>query len=162
LVIARRARALGLSTSVGIIHDQHGQLKPLSAEERQIYEQVRAIGAHGAWLFKNLYSGLVKFEDNLVEARPNTWRCRAGGRYLYVCEDGLVHYCSQQRGYPAIPLEKYTIEDIRREYLTEKACAPNCTISCVHQVSVFDSWRAPQFPVPASVAPAGNGLVQIE
>jgi len=23
-----------------------------------------------------------------------------GARYLYICEDGLVHYCSQQRGYP--------------------------------------------------------------
>ena len=76
LEISLRARALGFSTSVGIIHDQHGQLKPLTAEERQIYEQVRAIGTHGAWLFKNLYAGLVKFEANLIEGRPNTWRCR--------------------------------------------------------------------------------------
>ena len=78
-------------------------------------------------------------------------------RVLNICEDGLVHYCSQQRGYPAIPLEKYTIEDIRREYLTEKSCAAHCTVSCVHQVSIFDSWRAPQQPTPAH---AGE-LVQI-
>ena len=52
-----------------------------------------------------------------------------GARYLYICEDGLVHYCSQQRGYPGIPLEQYGVEDIRREYLTEKPCAPHCTIS---------------------------------
>ena len=39
---------------------------------------------------------------------------------MYICEDGLVHYCSQQRGYPGKPLEQYTREDIRREYLTEK------------------------------------------
>ena len=115
LEIGRRARALGFSTSVGIIHDRHGQLKPLSAEERHIYEQVRAIGTPGVWLFKNLYSGLVKFEDNLVLGRPNTWRCRAGARYLYVCEDGLVHYCSQQRGTPGIPLDAYTRADIERE-----------------------------------------------
>jgi hypothetical protein len=69
-----------------------------------------------------------------------------------------VHYCSQQRGYPAIPLDKYTVDHIRREYVTEKSCAPHCTISCVHQVSVLDAWRAPQRPAPA---PA-DGLFEIE
>jgi aldehyde:ferredoxin oxidoreductase len=63
---------------------------------------------------------------------------------MYICEDGLVHYCSQQRGYPAKPLEQYTREDIRREYLTEKSCAPYCTVSCVHYVSYFDFFRGPQ------------------
>jgi hypothetical protein len=84
------------------------------------------------------------FQKNLVDGKPNQWRCRAGARYLYICEDGLVHYCSQQRGYPAVPLSSYTKEDIRREYLTKKACAPYCTIACVHQVATFDNWRDPQ------------------
>ena len=150
LEISQRARALGFSTSVGIIHDQHGQLKPLTAEERQIYEQVRAIGTHGAWLFKNLYAGLVKFEANLIEGRPNTWRCRAGARYLYICEDGLVHYCSQQRGTPGIPLDDYTQADIERAYRTPKGCAPFCTIGCVHRVSIMDFWRDPQTDPAAS------------
>ncbi len=84
------------------------------------------------------------FQKNLVDGKPNQWRCRAGARYLYICEDGLVHYCSQQRGYPGVPLSSYTKEDIRREYLTKKACAPYCTIACVHQVATFDNWRDPQ------------------
>ena len=84
------------------------------------------------------------FQKNLVDGKPNKWRCRAGARYLYICEDGLVHYCSQQRGYPGVPLTSYTKEDIRREYLTKKACAPYCTIACVHQVATFDNWRDPQ------------------
>ncbi len=63
---------------------------------------------------------------------------------MYICEDGLVHYCSQQRGYPAKPLDQYTREDIRREYHTEKPCAPYCTVSCVHYVSYFDFFRGPQ------------------
>src|SRR5437879_6615234 len=92
-------------------------------------------------LEKRTCTRVTSFTDNIALGRPNQWRCRAGARYLYICEDGLVHYCSQQRGYPAIPLEQYTIADIRREYLTEKACAPHCTVSCVHQVSIFDSWR---------------------
>ena len=104
------------------------------------------------------FTRINQFQDNIAQGRPNNWRCRAGARYLYICEDGLVHYCSQQRGYPAVPLEKYTVEDIRREYLTEKSCAPHCTVSCVHQVSVLDFWRAPQQPAPAP----SDGLVQIE
>ena len=88
------------------------------------------------------------FQRNIVEGKPNNWRCRAGARYLYVCEDGLVHYCSQQRGYPAKPLEEYTVEDIRREFITYKPCSPTCTISCVHQTSYMDFWRAPQVLMP--------------
>jgi hypothetical protein len=56
----------------------------------------------------------------------------------------LVHRCSQQRGYPAIPLEHYSVEDIKREYLTPKACAPTCTVGCVQKISVIDHWRDPQ------------------
>ena len=40
---------------------------------------------------------------------------------MYLCEDGLAHYCSQQRGYPVKPLAEYTRAGIRREYLTEKS-----------------------------------------
>ena len=67
---------------------------------------------------------------------------RRDARYLYICEDGLVHYCSQQRGYPAVPLENYTREDIRREFYAEKPCAKMCTIACVQQVAMMDNWRA--------------------
>ena len=44
LVITRRARELGLSTTVGIIHDHSGQLKPLDPHQRTIPEQVVAAG----------------------------------------------------------------------------------------------------------------------
>jgi hypothetical protein len=54
------------------------------------------------------------------------------------------------------------VADIRREFLTEKSCAPNCTVSCVHQVSYMDHWRAPQtLREPQSPVNAGQ-LVQIE
>jgi MoaA/NifB/PqqE/SkfB family radical SAM enzyme len=155
LTIGKRALGLGFTSTIGIIHDGTGQLQPLNEEERQIYQEMKSME-------KSSFTRINGFQDNIADGRPNQWRCRAGARYLYICEDGLVHYCSQQRGYPGIPLEKYTIEDIRREYLSEKTCAPNCTVSCVHQVSVFDSWRAPQFPVSASVSPTENSLVQIE
>ena len=155
LIIGKRAVELGFSSTVGIIHDGEGQLQPLGEEERRVYHEMKS-------LEKRSFTRVNSFQDNIALGRPNQWRCRAGARYLYICEDGLVHYCSQQRGYPAIPLEQYTIADIRREYLTEKACAPHCTVSCVHQVSIFDSWRAPQHPATAAVASRAGELVQIE
>ncbi len=141
LSVARRAVELKLASAVGVIHDGSGQLKAIGERERNIYDQIRNLA-------KSSYSRINQhnpYQRNLLEGKPNNWWwCRAGGRYLYICEDGLVHYCSQQRGYPGIPLERYSAEDIRREYLTKKACAPYCTISCVHQTSIVDRWRDPQ------------------
>ncbi|MDA2930228.1 radical SAM protein [Acidobacteria bacterium AH-259-O06] len=138
LMIGRRAVELGFTCTVGIIHDGNGVLKPLGEREKKIFFELKNLGKKG-YPRINQY-----FQENLVKGKQNNWRCRAGARYLYICEDGLVHYCSQQRGYPGVPLTEYTREDIRREYLTKKPCAPYCTISCVHHASIADFWRAPQ------------------
>jgi MoaA/NifB/PqqE/SkfB family radical SAM enzyme len=156
LTIGRRAIELGFTSTIGIIHDGSGQLQPLGEEERRIYEEMKS------WE-KSSFTRINAFQDNIAQGLPNEWRCRAGARYLYICEDGLVHYCSQQRGYPGVPLATYTRDDMRREYLTEKSCAPHCTVSCVHQVSIFDSWRAPQHAAPPTLAATSAGdLVQIK
>jgi MoaA/NifB/PqqE/SkfB family radical SAM enzyme len=135
--ITRRAHSLGFETTVGIIHDHGGQLQPLKPNERAVYDQI--LKERDPAFFAFAYDNL--FHKNLALGRPNDWQCRAGSRYLYVCENGLVHYCSQQRGYPAIPLEKYTQADLDREYSTRKPCAPFCTISCVHRVAMLDLVR---------------------
>jgi hypothetical protein len=62
-----------------------------------------------------------------------------------VCEDGLVHWCSQQRGYPGVPLDRYGATDLEREYSSVKSCAPGCTISCVHRVALLDDLREKPF-----------------
>jgi MoaA/NifB/PqqE/SkfB family radical SAM enzyme len=142
--INRRARELGFTTSIGIIHDGLGQLKPLQPLEREIYEDVSRQIDGPTHVFKNIYSGIRDFQVNLVDGKPNAWRCRAGARYLYICENGLVHYCSQQRGAPGIPVDKYTLDHIRYELNAPKSCAPYCTIGCVHRVSSMDFWRKPQ------------------
>ena len=158
-IISERALAMGFSTTIGIIHDGTGQLKPLGEEERKVWDAVRS-------MTRRSYSKFNHFQEAIANGETNDWRCRAGGRYLYICENGLVHYCSQQRGYPGVPLAEYMTEDVKREFLTEKGCAPSCTISCVHQVSYIDHWRAPQ---SNSVTPGGGAhhvaaqeLVQIQ
>jgi MoaA/NifB/PqqE/SkfB family radical SAM enzyme len=154
--VAKRAVELGFTSTVGIIHDASGQLQPLSPAEQEIFLQVRDMG-------KKNYARMNYFQNNIAAGKENDWKCRAGSRYLYVCEDGLVHYCSQQRGYPAIPLEKYTVADLRREFLTEKGCAPRCTVACVHYTSYMDFWRAPQtIAAPPQAAAERDKLIQLE
>jgi MoaA/NifB/PqqE/SkfB family radical SAM enzyme len=155
LVVGRRALELGFSSTVGIIHDGDGQLRPLGDRERAVYHEMKAME-------NRHFARLNFFQDAIAQGKPNDWRCRAGARYMYICEDGLVHYCSQQRGYPAKPLAEYTREDIRREYYTEKSCAPYCTVSCVHYVSYFDFWRNPQTIKSTVPNEQGEPLVKIQ
>ena len=130
ITVARRARELGFSTTAGIIHDGGGRLLPLDDHQRGVLEQVVAIGK-STFDFAN-YN---RFQKNLAEGRTNDWHCAAGSRYLYICEDGLVHWCSQQRGYPAIPLERYGPDDLTARVsrnqelcavLYRRLCAPCC------------------------------------
>jgi MoaA/NifB/PqqE/SkfB family radical SAM enzyme len=158
LPVAERARELGFNTAVGIIHDGSGQLQPLNTHQWQIYKKLSGYPRHSFSAFIHY----DQFQRNLAQGLPNDWHCHAGSRYLYVCEDGLVHYCSQQRGRPGIPLDRYSPADLEREYHTVKSCAPYCTISCVHRVSVVDEFRVNpsqalshffpnQMPVPVKV-----------
>ena len=152
LTIAHRALELGFTSTVGIIHDHDGQLKPLVQRDQEIFEEIMILG-------KRSFSRFNQFQHNVARGREHDWKCRAGSRYLYICEDGLVHWCSQQRGYPGIPLANYTAEMRQREFITHKGCAPRCTVSCVQQVGLLDNWRAPQTLQPAEMPK--NELVQI-
>jgi MoaA/NifB/PqqE/SkfB family radical SAM enzyme len=156
LTVAHRAIELGFTSTVGILHDHNGQLQPLGTREQEIFEEIMSLG-------KQSFTRINQFQHNIARGRENNWRCRAGSRYLYICEDGLVHYCSQQRGYPGIPLADYTAGQRQREFLTKKGCAPRCTVSCVHQISTMDFWRAPQSLESGPIPPisATDDLVQL-
>ncbi len=134
--IAVRARELGFTSTVGILHDGGGQLRSLNTEQSSVHERITGLGT-GLFSFTHHDA----FQQNITKGLPNKWHCTAGGRFLYICEEGLVHYCSQQRGRPGIPLADYTREDIVREAQKPKGCAPFCTISCVHQTAMLDSIR---------------------
>lgn len=136
VIVARRARGLGFSTTTGIIHDGSGGLMSLDEAQQRILDELVALG--GSTFNVANYN---RFQKNLVSGRPNEWHCGAGCRYLYVCEDGLVHWCSQQRGYPGIPLDAYGPPDLEREYHQVKHCAPMCTVGCVHRVAQLDELR---------------------
>ncbi len=152
VVIAKRARELGFSTTVGIIHNTHGELRPLDDSQKSILDELVALGG-STFDFAN-YN---RFQKNLANGHPNEWHCGAGCRYLYVCEAGLVHWCSQQRGYPGIPLEHYGPEDLQRERRQVKSCAPLCTVGCVHRVAQLDELRQDPQTVLAQWFPTAPG-----
>ena len=152
LAIAERARQLRFSATVGIIHSTGGSIRPLDERQRGIVERIARLERS-----RFDFAGYSRFQKNLSAGRPNDWHCPAGARYLYVCEDGLVHWCSQQRGHPGIPLEDYTPADLEREHRIVKRCAPFCTIGCVHRVAQLDELRAdPAGTLAAWFAP-GDG-----
>ena len=136
LTVATRARQLNLTSTVGILHDGAGQLRPLAPAHAAVYQRILELGQS---LFS--FAQYDRFQRNIARGLPNHWHCRAGGRFLYICEDGLVHYCSQQRGHPGVPLESYTPEHLETEARRPKSCAPLCTISCVHQTAMLDEFR---------------------
>src|ERR1700722_6767172 len=79
LVIGKRALELGFESTIGIIHDGDGQLKPLKPEDAKVYFEMTDRK-------KTNYAQFDKFQAAIAEGRPNDWRCRAGSRYLYICE----------------------------------------------------------------------------
>ncbi len=139
LAVADTAAGYGFYHSVGVLHDHNGLLKPLNDRQLAVYRRVTRVSKS---LTHRLNYRL--YQRNLIFGRSNDWQCRAGARYLYICEEGRVHWCSQRRGYPNIPVTEYTPADLNREYKTRKECSPTCTLACVHQMSMFDRWRGPQ------------------
>ena len=127
LTVARRAQELGFTSTVGILHDGKGQLKPLGEREHRNFR--RDHGAGQARVFAH-----QRLSAQYRRGQENDWRCRSGSRYLYICEDGLVHWCSQQRGYPGIPLENTRAEErhantSRRNIARRAARFPACSRS---------------------------------
>ena len=155
LIIANRARELGFSSTVGVIHDGDGLNKGLTEREKEVYKEIKSKGTSS-------YARWNWFQDKLVDGGEYDWKCRAGARYLYVDEQGIVSWCSQQRGTPGISLHEYTHSDMRREYITEKWCAPTCTIQCVHQVGHLDAWRDKQISLSDYNNRNGKGKLKKE
>jgi MoaA/NifB/PqqE/SkfB family radical SAM enzyme len=132
LQISQRADELGFSFSPGLLHDARGQTISLDRKDRQSFAKL---------LSKNLqlYTRINNFQSELVNGQRSHWHCLAGARYIYVCEDGLVHYCSPRRGSPGIPLERYGVEHVRAAFAAPKHCSAKCNVGCVHRASAFDN-----------------------
>src|SRR5271157_4690003 len=63
LVIGRRALELGFESTIGIIHDGSGQLKPLQEEEARVYFEMTNRK-------KTNYAQFDKFQEAIAQGRP--------------------------------------------------------------------------------------------
>ena len=75
VTIGKRAVELGFTSTVGIIHDGTGQLRPLDQEAQTVFAEMKKLGKHS-------YARFNQFQNNIALGQPNNWRCRAGSRYL--------------------------------------------------------------------------------
>src|SRR5436853_1196221 len=67
LTVAKRAVELGFSTTVGVIHDDDGTLKPLTQKEKEIFHAVKKLGNKD-------HARLNWFQDSIAEGKPYQWR----------------------------------------------------------------------------------------
>jgi MoaA/NifB/PqqE/SkfB family radical SAM enzyme len=137
--VVQAVRDMGFFMTVGLMHGADGQIdagllgSQLAATYQEMHRGSRKSVFHRAgegWEREMLFDGTSPF------------KCRAGGRYLYVDELGAVSYCSQRRGFPGIDLLDYTPDDVEREFYTAKGCEARCTIGCARRASSFDEWRS--------------------
>jgi hypothetical protein len=136
--LARRVREHGFFMTVGLMHDAHGQLDPGLAGDAlaELYRELRRRSR------KSVYHLLgAGWEEAMLASRAAPFRCRAGARYLYVDEGGVVAYCSQRRTEPGIPLVAYGRADRARAFATAKGCEGSCAIACARRASALDGFR---------------------
>ena len=137
--VVAAVRDIGFFMTVGLMHDADGQIQPglLRDELVSAYDELRQRSRKSLFHFAG-----EGWEDDMLRDGSSPFKCRAGGRYLYVDEFGLVSYCSQRRGAPGIDLLEYTGDDVERAFYTPKGCEARCTIGCARRASAFDEWRS--------------------
>ncbi len=133
LSVAQYAKKIGFRPRVLLIHNHNGQIQ-LNKEQAHVYQRIKKLTP------RHLYE-LSDYRERLITKGEAPFKCRAGSRYLYVDEQGLVRWCSQQRDLFERDLLDYTPEDLKREFYSYKKCHAKCTLGCVRSASFFDAWR---------------------
>ena len=147
LEVVAFAKQHGLRSRVLLVHDSDGQLR-LTPEQLVEYEQVKiSIGTR--------FRDAGDYRTKLMQTGRAAFKCRSGSRYLYVDEFGVVRWCSQTRERWGVPLAEYSVQELRRQFDTQKDCNTGCTVGCVRSCSAPDAWRPQKRPDP------GERLVQI-
>lgn len=131
--VTRFAQDSGFRITLGLVHDDQGALT-LTPEQKEVYRGLK----RELKLSRRLGSDYI---DALLEGRPAPYKCRAGARYLYVDEEGMVHYCSQTRDLFSRDLMSYGPADLKEHFSTTKPCTAYCTLGCVRTNSAADQWR---------------------
>ncbi len=128
------AQAHGFQPRILLIHDANGQLR-LTPAELALYTEVKRKVGRAA-------REAHDYRERLIQTGEAAFRCRAGARYLYIDEMGMVRWCAQTRsGFGKILLD-YSLDDLRQQFYSWKSCSTKCSVGCVRTASAFDEWRS--------------------
>jgi MoaA/NifB/PqqE/SkfB family radical SAM enzyme len=151
--LVREVERLGLYMTVGLMHDGRGQLDP-GLVDAALADLYRELQTHRRKTWFHLAG--EGWEQQMIRDGAAPWKCRAGSRYLYIDELGVVSYCSQRRGDPGLDLLRYGRDRLAQAYHLRKGCEAQCTLACVRRASALDGFRPqlgpllPQRGQPAS------------
>ena len=138
--LVQEVREMGFYQTVGLMHDGGGHIiSGLVGDDvlPAFHAEITCMSRKS--FFHRFGEG---WEGRMLAEGTAPWKCRAGARYLYVDEDGIVSTCSQRRGKPGIPLLEYDRERLVYEWHLPKGCDKRCTIGCVRRASSIDEWRS--------------------
>lgn len=136
--VIRYAKEMGFKPRVLLVHDHDGQVK-LSEEELQVFHKIKE-------MIPKSFPEFTDYRDEMIAEGKAPFKCRAGSRYLYVDEFGVVSWCSQTRHVFRKDLLDYTYQDLKREFYSYKSCQDQCTLGCVRASSSVDGWRSQEAP----------------
>jgi len=131
--VIRFAREQGFRPRVLLVHDGEGKLTLDDREKELFHELQRFLGRAS--------KEAGNYRNRLITGAPAPFKCRAGARYLYIDEHGMVRWCSQKIGKFGKNLMDYTVEDLKEQFCTYKPCHPYCTLGCARTASKLDEWR---------------------
>jgi len=135
LEVAEFAKSRGFTPRLLFLHNEHGQMG-LSVEELAVYAEVKQLFGRRATEEAHDY------RERLIQTGEAPFRCRAGARYLYIDEFGMVRWCAQTRTSVGKRLSEYAVEDLRHHFYSGKGCSVKCCGGCVRTVSALDQRRS--------------------
>ena len=137
LAVATRALNLGFTSTVGIIHDGHGQLQPLGPREKEIFEEIMSLG-------KRSFTRVNGFQHNIAAGRENKNGGVAPVRATSTSARTVLY--TTARSSAAIPASRlYTPTRSATANLSRKRAAlPGARSPCVHQISFVTAGALPQ------------------
>ena len=152
--VVRSVMALGLEAKCSLLREKDGRLAAIDGPTREVYrELLRLEGRQRIFLGESFQEAMLR--DGRAE-----WKCRAGGRFFHVDENGLVDLCAPKSGSPGKPLAEYTETDLRLAFDAPKPCTSHCPVAYAHQLSQVDALR-PQRGAPYAVDVRAAGKARL-
>lgn len=124
--------------AVHIVHDDKGQALVSGSEFERAWQRHYDEGRPFSFIEE-------KYGRRLLAGERPEWTCRAGARFMYVDEDGMVELCSGQRGRIGKPITEYRLEDLDAHRNVRKGCERGCSILCAYRDSMLDDDPAALF-----------------